>query len=176
MTIKDIILAASGSIDGNTKCAIGLFHEIWNVDTDETSTLQQINIEKPIVNIFKHANYTQVDLVFKSKFDADLRNIWDMLTRFCETENSIDDDTTELPVIVLSIFPHELNGLYYILATNPIFYTLQPEDASGDPCVIRLVFDNDDFIVIKDNEEAINELKQEISNELERENIEKLDE
>lgn len=166
MNMKEVIMAASGSIDGKTKSAIGLFHEIWHTNGD-TTPVQQISLEKPVVNIFRHAGYVQVDLVFISKFDADLRNIWDMLTRFCEPENSMDDETDEMPTIVLAIYPTEFEGKYYILATNPIFFTLQPEDASGDPCVIRLIFDEEEFTVFEeDDEDVMEEIMNEITEEL----------
>jgi hypothetical protein len=143
---KDLMISASGRDDyGMPKASIGITHERWGINGDVTTVVED-SYNNPVVNIFKHAGYVQVDLDFGSKFDVNLKLCWNILENFCEAANSVDDEATEIPTIVLTIIPNEFEGKYYMLGVNPIFHTLQPKNPSGEPTVIRLVFNEEDFM------------------------------
>lgn len=147
MTYKELIQEASGKDEmGFPKSGIGLFYEKWKED-GTSKTIQEVISETPVVEIFQSELYTQVDLMFSSIESVDLRMAWDLLETYSSPENSYSDDDTEFPAIVLSIAPKKFDGDYYFLATQPIMYTLQPENVKkNEPTVIRIIFDNQNFI------------------------------
>lgn len=152
-SVKDLILAASG-LDNNRlpKSQIGLTNETWYLD-GSSKVNDEISSNAPTVNIFKNSGYVQVDLDFRSKSSIDLKLCWKFISKYTSPENSVDDKTDAVPNMVLSIIPVEFDGDYYMLCINPIFTTLQPADSSGEPCVIRMVFTEDNFLCYSNKDE-----------------------
>lgn len=166
MNTKELIMAASGpDKDGRTKSAIGVFREIWGADGSVTP-VEDMSMDKPVVNIFRHGGYVQVDLKFGSKMDVDLRMLWSMLEKFCEAANSVEDEAESIPALTLSILPHQFEGEYYMLGVNPIFHTLQPDSPSEEPTVIRMIFDEQDFLFYEMDKDAAADMESEIKKEL----------
>lgn len=170
ITIKDIILAASGKKDNHTKSNIGLFHELWNKDGETVNRIQEISLDKPVVNISKHSGFILVDLEFVTHLDADFRQCYHMLNKFFSAESSEDDNAEDVPVLVLSIIPHEYDGSYYFLALNPVLWTITPSAPSEEHAnVIRMVFTEDNFNCYQsENEIDITEIKEEAKAEVEK--------
>lgn len=169
MTTKELILAASGEGEhGRTKAAIGMFWEIWGADGSVKSK-EEISLEKPVLNIFRHGGYVQVDLKFKTKNDIDLRMLWSMLEKFCNASNSVEDEAEEIPALTLSIYPLEFDGEYYMLAINPIFHTLQPNGPAGDPTVIRLVYAEEDFLFYEMDKDSAENMAADVKKEIDGE-------
>lgn len=164
--IKDIVMAASGKDDqGFNKSAVGLFFE--KVDVDGNSTvIDEVDVDRPIINIFKSFNKVQVDIIYSMKNDIDLRMMNDLLIKATSAENSVDDNATEFPLITLSVIPHEFDGEFYILCTDPIVWCLTAQDPSGELDTLRMVFDEDDFNVLATSDEALAMVNEEIETEL----------
>lgn len=126
---------------------------------------QQLTIsQKPIVSVFKHAGYVNVYLDFLSCEDNDLALAWNLLSDYSSPENSIDWSDEELesgcyigedekehqiyfPMIELILSPFGRETEYIMRGLNPAFYTLQPNDPKGFPCVLQLTFPEDWFFV-----------------------------
>lgn len=66
-----------------------------------------LTIDKPIINIFKHAGFVNVFLDFGSRDDMDLRVIWDVLTEYSRPANSV------------SYLPEELESGFYNTEDGP---------------------------------------------------------
>lgn len=169
ITIKDIITAASGKDEqGFNKSAIGLFFE--KIDTEGNSTIiNEVDVDKPFVNIFKSFNRIQVDIIYSMKNDIDLKMMNDLLIRATDAGNSVEDNATEFPLITLSIIPHEFDGKFYILCTDPIVWCLTAQDPRGEIDTIRLVFDEEDFNILASDDDALAILTVEIDQDLEAE-------
>lgn len=152
-SVKDLILAASGlDKHGLPKSQIGLTDETWYINGDSKIN-DEFSSNAPTVNIFKSSGYVQVDLDFRSKSSVDLRLCWKFISKYTDPSNSVNDEKDEVPNMVLSIIPTEFDGEYYMLCINPIFTTLQPADSSGEPCVIRMVFTEDNFLCYTSKED-----------------------
>lgn len=169
ITIKDILVAASGKKDNRTKSSIGLFSEIWGADGSKR-TIYEIDLDKPVINISKHGDFVTIDLAFGTHLDADYRQCYHLLENFFAAENSEEDNAEEIPMLVLSIVPHEYNGLYYCLAFNPIMWTIAPSAPSEEYAdTIRLVYASDDFTCYKSEEEPdLETIKAEAQEEVEK--------
>ncbi|MCI9547053.1 MAG: hypothetical protein HFH60_10270 [Lachnospiraceae bacterium] len=167
ITIKDIITAASGKDEqGFNKSAIGLFYE--KIDTEGNSTIiNEVDVDKPFINIFKSLNRIQVDIIYSMKNDIDLKMMNDLLIRATDSGNSLEDNATEFPLITLSIIPHEFDGKFYILCTDPIVWCLTAQDPRGEIDTIRLVFDEEDFNILASDDDALAMLTAEIDQDLE---------
>lgn len=145
MNEKELIKEISGIDEANMpKSFVGIFHEIWNAD-GKVRQVSENTFFKPEVQIFLHLKYLQIDFKFKSPTDQDLAIMWRVLENYCKSENSGDSESGKYPLLTVNIVPKKYNGKYYLLATNPIIHTLQPNTVNSEPTVIRMVFADEDF-------------------------------
>ena len=152
MTEKELIKEISGVDEMNMpKSFVGIFHEVWNSE-GKTQQVSENTFYKPEVKIFLHLKYLQIDFKFKSPTDQDLTIMWSVLENYCKSENSGDREKGEYPLLTVNIVPKKYNGKYYLLATNPIIHTLQPNTVNNEPTVIRMVFTDDDFTFFQTEE------------------------
>lgn len=136
-------------------------------DLNETRDVQEpLTIEKPIISVFKRAGYANVYLDFGSRYDRDLRVLWDLLTEYCKPENSVSYLPEELeageydtpagkkpvyfPVLELALSPIGKEAEYMFIGYNPAFFTLQPSNPTSEPCVVQFTFDEENFFVFND--------------------------
>lgn len=146
MTEKELIAEISGLDEtGMPKAFIGIFHEVWNAD-GAARTVSENTFFKPGIEIFLHMKYLQIDFKFKTAKDETLAMMWQVLEDYCKSENSGDEVTGEYPLLTVSIVPKKYNGKYYMLAHNPVIHTLQPNTVNSEPTVIRMVFDDENFM------------------------------
>lgn len=144
--------------------------------------IENLVIEKPIFSIFKHAGFVNVRMDFEQSIDQDLRDVWEMLEEYSQPINSVSylpeeiesgyytDSTGEhlvfFPMIDLTISPIGKEKDYVMLGINPAFYTLQPRDPSGVPCVIQLTFPEDWFVVTESPTLDVDDIQREVVQEL----------
>ena len=126
--------------------------------------------EKPIVQVFKQAGgFVLVDLIFNSIEDKDLKIVFAYLDRFFSSSNSITDDEEDFPLLTFTFVPREFNGAHWALGLNPIYYGLTPEDSTGEPRIIRMVFmaqeDTDalpNFLFLSSPESALRDIQEQV--------------
>ncbi|MEG1894837.1 MAG: hypothetical protein RR162_01260 [Oscillospiraceae bacterium] len=144
-TFSEFAIACSGVDDSAMpKACAGINREIWHTSDSEQTTVNEMVLETPTINVFKHSGYVQVDLNFSSKLNSELPMMWSFLEDFCKAINCQDDSSDDIPVLILTLVPVALSGEYYGIFANPIFHTLQPEAVKGDSVVVRLIFEEDD--------------------------------
>lgn len=150
-TEYDFIQEASGmDINGESKCIVSVRHQRCDADGVLTEVEEEFISEKPVVQIFKQSGglacdaFVCVDFIFRSVEDRDLKIIYAYLDRFFSASNSVSDDGSDFPLFSLTITPHSLEGKFFALGLNPIFYALTPEDSTGEPRIIRMVFVSQD--------------------------------
>lgn len=170
-TEYDLIQAISGvDKNGNGKCSVGLRHQRCRASDGRVRDVDDEFItEKPVVNLFRQpGGFFIVDLCFQSVEDRDLRTVFAYLQKFFAPENSALDDDLEFPLLSLSIVPEQLDGEYWALGMNPLHYTLTPEDSTGEPRIIRLLFmsqmDPDalpNFFFMKSDSAVLEEMREE---------------
>lgn len=146
MTEKELIAEISGLDEqGMPKSFVGIFHEIWDVD-GVVKTISENTFFKPDIEIFLHMKYLQIDFKFKNAKDEALAMMWHVLEEYCKSENSGDETKGEYPLLTVNVVPKKYNGKYYMLAHNPVIHTLQPNNVNSEPTVIRMVFDDENFM------------------------------
>ncbi len=169
LTIKDIILEASGRDENKfNKSSVGLFYEMVNENGD-IRTVEEITVDKPVINIFKSMKRVQVDIIFSTKNDIDLKMMNDLLLKATDARNSVTKESKEFPLISVSIVPHLYQGQYFILCSDPLVWCLTGQNPRGEFDTLRLVFDEDDFNVLASDEEALDKLLDDIEEELDAE-------
>lgn len=138
----DLMQSMSGpNIDGEGKCVLAIKQQRCNADGVLREMDDEFITEKPVVHIFKQAGgFVLVDLVFSSIEDKDLKIIYAYLDRFFSASNSVSDDEYDFPLLTFTFVPHAFDGAYWAIGLNPIYYGLTPEDSTGEPRIIRLVF------------------------------------
>jgi len=140
--VKIINEAGRDGLSNNITCV-----SLYQVDEDGNNPieLESCSTMQPLVKIFTKYDKTQVDIDFFNDYDVDLRKIWDILQRFDECVDDISrNNTRRLPVLTLTIMPHNHGGKIYAMATNPIINVLTAEEPGRPVSVIRLLYDADD--------------------------------
>ena len=92
-----------------------------------------------------------------------------LLNQAFSAVNSMDDSEESFPLVSLSIVPHEYGGTYYLLCTDPAFWSLTAQDPKGEINTIRLVFAEDDVYLFEADKETLTELESDIAAEMEDE-------
>ena len=167
ISIKKIVDAASGKDEsGFNKAAIGLFHETVDVGGNVTETVREVSCDTAVVEIHRNLRRVFTDIIFPTSMDVELHRINDLLKDAFSSANSVSDDGSTFTLVTLSIIPHEFDGRYYMLCTDPLFWALTAQEPRADLNTIRLVFDEDDFYVLAADEQALAEMSMEIQNEI----------
>ena len=151
---------------GKGKCTISIQPQRCDADGNVVNTDDEFITEKPVVHLFKQAGgYVLVDFVFDSINDVDLQNMYAILVDFFAAINSASDDELDFPLFALSIIPNVLEGRFFAMGFNPIFYALAPDDVYGEPRIIRTAFvcqDDPDvipnFLFLQSDEEELEKI------------------
>lgn len=167
ITSNEIIETASGEDDmGFNKSAAGLFFEIVGPDGQVKEKVDEVDVDKPIINIHKNLKRVFVDLIFSSKLDTDFNMMNDLMLKAFQADKSVKEDGSEIPLVSLSIIPHAYDGKYYILCTDPMFWALTSQSPRGDIDTLRMVFDEEDVYFIQVSDEALNQMHDDIEAEV----------
>ena len=151
-TPKDVIVAcAEESAPGVGSCNIYLSNELWNLDGSITK-VSEMYFDDPIVKIYNGGKYYTVDLIFDSVNNKYLKHLALLLSEFSSPDKSLDQEVTAFPSTVISIVPRKLNEEYYILASNMIYWDRHAYGDENDARVIRMLFEEEDFIFYEDDE------------------------
>lgn len=179
-------VAISGTNPAGRPKAHVLLNYYLQYSDGSTKEIHMLTMDKPIVNIFKHAGFVNVYLDFGSRADMDLRMMWDTLSEYSSPSNSVSYLPEELeagyyetpegpqmvffPVLDLAISPIGKEDSFMIHGYNPAFFTLAPNSPNGDACVIQFTFMEETFTVVEDLSPVDHEhIQSEIHEELEAE-------
>ena len=164
MNEYELIQAISGADEqGYGKCTISIQPQRCDIEGNTLNTDDEYITEKPVVQLCKQpGGFVLLDLIFESTDDVDLHRIYGYLQEFFSAENSVDDSVDDFPLFLLTIVPEALNGEYFALGINPVFYALTPDDVKGEPKIIRMLFiaqekmdDIPNFLFLKSDEEEL---------------------
>lgn len=167
MEIMDIVKSMSGKDQsGEAKSAITLSSIVLDIDTEEIKNERTLSSHAPVVNIEGRSEFVQIDLIFKSCLDTDLRSMWLMLEAYGKQLSNYGCDDFEEPIAILNIVPIEHKGRYYAVVKNPIFWVLQPEKPGMQANVIRMMFYENDFSIFESSEIDFDKVKGDIEREM----------
>lgn len=183
--VERIVDISGPTVDGRTKAHV-LLHYYDQYSDGTIKDIQIMSIDKPIVNIFKHSGFVNVYLDFGSRFDHDLKVMYDLLTEYKKPSNSVSYLPEELesgyyetpegpkmvyfPVLNLALSPIGKEDVYMIHGYNPAFFTLAPSQIHGDVCVIQFTFMEETFSVVNELKRVDpHQIQHEVMQELEAE-------
>lgn len=167
MDFKDIINSMVGrNEEGKPKSAIVLSTAIADMETDEVRNEDVMTVHNPIINFESRGDYIQIDLIFKSYVDIELRALWAKLEKYGKELSEKDEASMEEPIASLTIVPLCYDGEYYATAISPLFWVLQPETPGTQSNMIRMLFYDDNFTLYEADNINIEELKADVDREI----------
>lgn len=142
--------------------AITLSYERRNLDHSVNKVLTSISSNKAELQIYKRVEFVEINLIFKSPVDSDLKLIWNTLERFGREVNLFTEtDSNTYPALSLTIVPVEHKGKYYCVCLNPIMWALTSLTAGGQPNTIRIILPAEQIGFFKDEELDMTEIESE---------------
>ena len=141
MTEKDVLMAASGTdVEGTTKSLVVVETKNVDVSTEFETTLKELQLDNPVVKIYRGFATSLVDLVFDDSSDYDYVHLFNMLKEFSSLENSVSEDV--VPTLAVTVIPKEYGGDYFLAGLHPSWCAM-PDEPGGDVNTIRFIFDNE---------------------------------
>lgn len=124
----------------------------------------------PEIKMEKAGGYTTLILQFQSKDDPDLTRIWSVLSEYGENAAELSSDMSEIPVLDITAVPMSLGGKFGLVATDPVFWALQPSAPFETDCTqIRILFQPESVLFLRDDsfetDEVIAKVKSELASE-----------
>lgn len=124
----------------------------------------------PEIKTEKAGGYTTLILQFQSKDDPDLTRIWSILSEYGENVAELSSEMSEIPVLDITVVPMSLGGKFGLVATDPVFWTLQPSVPFETDCTqIRILFQPESVLFLRDDsfetDEVIAKVKSELASE-----------
>lgn len=142
ITEKDIYIAACGRDEkGINKSLVRIENVILTEGGSESNAISDMILDNPVVNIFKTRAFTMVDVTFVLNDDYEFTQLIQMLSDFCKVENSMNEESGELPAICVSICPKEYNGEYIIVGMHAMWALHQSKAGNGID-TIRFIIEN----------------------------------
>lgn len=124
----------------------------------------------PEIKMEKAGGYTTLILQFPSKDEPDLTRIWSVLSEYGQTLTELSEEMPEIPVLDITAVPMSLGGKFGLVATDPVFWTLQPSMPFQTDCTqIRILFQPESVLFLRDDsfetDEIIAKVKSELASE-----------
>lgn len=163
-TLYDLIQASSGRDSTNDipNASCVLFCDILHMDGSDPTPVSRLQMVNAEVNIFRHADFSTIDLKFDTKFNSELTALVSSFDQFTDSKNSMKDDAMNFPMMRLCIVPNVYGGRFYICAANPIIWGLRPAGIDGEPRVFQIAVRDEDleaYDIGEDESETENTVK-----------------
>ncbi|MBQ8039501.1 MAG: hypothetical protein IJ274_06495 [Lachnospiraceae bacterium] len=156
-TEKDVLVASCGINEEHPeepKAQILVETKKLDLSSGEEEVIERIDLYGPIVNCFRNLQHMMLDIQFDSASDPDFIQVVRVLKEFCVPENSLDEESDKLPIVVVTIMPVSLEGEYFAAGVNGS-WVVMPSQANRLPDTIRFIFNNIDFHTYRMNESEL---------------------
>jgi len=190
-TAKERFMSISGTDRSGRPKADVFFRHYLHYSDGTMKEIEEIQMRKPIVNIFCSAGYVNLFLDFHSRTDADLALAHSCLMRYMSTSNSVLYDREEVeqgyyfnpageeelvyfPILEVALSPIGHETEYMIHGYRPAFFGMFHGDGpANEPTGLQLVFKDNLFILNESidpldlasvQNQAVEEAKMEIYN------------
>lgn len=121
----------------------------------------------PEIKIEKAGGYTTLILQFQSKDDHDLNQIWTVLSEYGGDSAEISPALSEVPVLNITSVPMSLGGKFGMVASDPVFWTLQPSVPFETNCnQVRILFQPESVLFLRDDSFESDEIIAKVKSEL----------
>ena len=168
MLLKDFINDLNG-IDVETKkpkSAITVQLQMINSLTQKSSIIESCSIHVPVVDIKRRGDYLEINLIFDSDKNINLRHFWNMYEQYGRLMNNVDEKTVNIPNIFMMIASVRDGGHKFAYAYKPIFWVPKPKAPGLENNILSIIFDLNDVDFVDnlefDDSEAIAEAEREI--------------
>lgn len=139
---------------GHGTCVVNALterHDISALDLDNTDVETPViepavesahNTTKALVKFHSRDEFTQIDLIFPNADDYDLNAVWNVLNDYdtLTAKEEADEDINEMAVFTLTLAPTAYKGEYFVTATAPVLWCLQPVAPGSDQELRVLTF------------------------------------
>lgn len=155
----------------HTTC-LELKQEYWDPVTGFPIRSQSLQVTlTPEIKLEEAGGYTTVLLQYDNP-DFEINQVWGTLTQYGEKSVHVNAESTEVPVLTLTVVPMSLGGQYGMIASNPIYWNLQPSTPiQKEYNQIRLLFTPDTVLFIRDASLNTEEVEKEVKASLAAERV-----
>ena len=156
---------------GKLTTCVEIREEYWEpISKNVIRSVSRFTSFSPELGIETSGGYTTLSLTFNNNLEPDIHKAWSVLKRFGEESKNIDQMSTEIPVLIITGIPLILGGQYGMVATDPIFWCLQPSKPTDEKYnEIRILFQPDAVLFLHDGtistEEVVNKARAEFASE-----------
>jgi len=145
---------------------IGYWDPVLKESVRSRSKFVTMNAE---VKLEMAGGYTILILQFDYfSHQMELNRLWAVLSDYGADGVNITESSDEIPVLSITSVPMSLGGHFGMIATDPIFWTLQPDVPSSSVCnQIRVLYQPESVLFLRDDsfqtEEIIKKVKSELA-------------
>ena len=171
LLVADIIREACGKNDDKqpksiTSLGFGNFDE----ENNDVKDLSTSVFENPTVVIENHSPIVQVDLIFPSAIDMELKCMWSLLEKYgSNTDEYERGERKDSPICIFSFSPIKYNGKYFININEPIMWVNQPEFVGNPQNNVIRFFAYEDAVTVAENDDVnLREIELQAQREAER--------
>lgn len=98
----------------------------------------------------KSGDYALVDLQFANHMDPKLGRVLGLLDGYQEDCEEAGEE--DYPAFQISFLPNALRGEFHIVFANPVMHALCSRTAGEYPSVIRMLFEDEDVVVMQNSD------------------------
>ena len=164
MTAEDILdnLCGYTEINGEKEPNASVTFNFSNINKsgEVQKVLKERSFIKPSLYINVLNQYTIIDLIFPSEYDAEIRETLKVLEMYTKEVNAFSlaeqVNENEIPVLVFVIMSAEDAASGYIILKNPIFHALTATEPKGPINCIRILFETETLDILTSTESLAN--------------------
>ncbi len=135
---------------------INIFEEYYNVlDNKMVSSKNIYTTIKATIDTQKAAGFTTLILTFNKKDLSDCIKLWKLLNAYGKQSVEVEkhEKLNEYPTLSIMAIPLTLGGMYFMLTSSPIFWSMQASNITDEKeNEIRLLFPPQSILYNKDND------------------------
>jgi len=147
MELEELMATANGrQANGDSNVMLTFLTEVWNLENQTAKELNAKHLFKQEIEIQRHGKYIQVDVIFLSELDADLKITWNLLENYGSMLSKLTGDEEDIIITSLTIIPEKYDGDFYIVGRAPAFWALQSNKPGKQNNIIRIIFEVGDFL------------------------------
>lgn len=172
--INEILAAFGDTDDQNHNLTIAEFRlNYLDLEQGEVTHSQSMLLTmSPVITLEKTGAYHTIVLTFPQKKSGEMNRLWSLLSDYGAEMAQFDVNSGEVPFIGMTVIPMTLGGQYGMVASDPIFYHLQPSSPMEDYCnQIRLLFAPESVMFLRDDSFKSDEVLETVKMELAAERI-----
>ena len=163
---QDIVADIVGTdAEGNPNATVAVMLQMYNPETDDSRMMAQQAMYQPVITVHPRLEYIEIHLNFPTATDSNMKVMYANLEKYGKIMDELAPNSIEYPIMTFTLVPIVGLGCYYMVATQPIFWALQPETANGPITQIKLLFKAENIMFYQTDDIDLNEIEGEIMRE-----------